>query len=135
MRETETINYKNYIEKIISEVSSSDSDEKKKEVIVKEVNSEVKKRADEKFKQKISNFLFWIITGLFVISYIALSVFIYYVFCTEKEMIVEGFMDAEFRSINATTVSIMITATLTQIGLTFALLSRYAFSPKKEASE
>lgn len=128
MRATAKYDEKLYFEKIISDIENSSTNEEKKEILIAEVDKEAKK----KFKEKVSNTLFITITILFIISYIVLAIFIYEVFCSERKMIMESFMEAEHRSINSTTVSIMITATLTQIGITFGLLAKFAFSSKKE---
>lgn len=132
--------YSDYTKKIfekINEVNArgeiGEKEQKKIEAeIAEDISKKISHDVDIEFKRKIIRSYFWIVILIFVISYGAVIYFLKEIFETENCLIRELYLDPKDRSINSTTISIIIAATITQVGAAFFAISKYLFSHKDD---
>lgn len=99
------------------------------------IQIKISKKVKEEIKKGVTNSqldeMAELIKKLFTRSYIFVAFIFVAVFITEIWMIKVGLLESKDRSVNSTALIALVTATFTQIGVGFILVTRYFFKKEK----
>jgi cbb3-type cytochrome oxidase subunit 3 len=118
--------YSNKYNKFLNNVLLESGVEKETAIKISEESSKTLQDMEQtSFKSKRLYGL--IIVCLFLISYALTFYILYRVGKSENDLIRRGFLNAVDRSINGTTISALLAATITQAGLAFYAVTKHLF--------
>lgn len=135
---TKTIKYSEYTKNLLDKINEAESKGEPKSKIQSDIEKDLSETIDHdseviaeiKYKRKIFNIYFAIVLIIFVVSYAMVAYFLNMVFESENCLIREGYLEATDRSINTKTISIIIAATITQVGAAFFAIAKFLFATK-----
>lgn len=123
-------NYSEFLDDVIGEISSEDSQRQEIKGKLLDERSSHDKELEERFNLTAKRGLLILIGALFCLSYIILIATLWVVFFNEAGLIKAGYLDPADRTVNTNVIMVFTGGTISQTAVSFVLLVKYFFHAK-----